>query len=217
MKLNFYIQNEKVFDNKGIEIPEDENGIVKVDIEGEIRRFIRTKLIKWLEVNPDIRQAKISKANPIPSQYEAKYPTVKPPRKNAAKPKKEKPIRIQKQPKLNAKKEKPEKLPRTPKPPKVKAKKQMGRKQIYPRDESGRRIDKIPKGYSNHTHGGDYGYPRRAVVCTTNGKEYNSLYQAAKELGLSRAYIWNIINGKYRSKNGVKFKYSDNANSKSNL
>ena len=34
MKPNFYVQDTKVYDPQGNEIPEDENGIVIVEVDG---------------------------------------------------------------------------------------------------------------------------------------------------------------------------------------
>lgn len=202
MKLNFYIENEQVYDIKGNIIPENENGIVIVDIDGELRRFIRAKLVRWLEVNPEIRQAKVPKIKPPLSQYEAKVLGISP---NIT----QKPIKARKIPKITKvkvekiHKQRVEKQPKPPREKPLKVKKPMGRPRIFPRNELGQRLDKLPKGYKKH--GGNYGFPRRKIKCVTNGVVYDSLYQAAQVLNLKRCAISHVLSGKYYQTKGFRF------------
>jgi len=198
-KLNFYIENDLVFDTKGNQIPEDEKGIVKVNIDGEIRRFIRVKLVKWLEDNPDIRQAKVPKVKRPLSQYDA----------------------MQKELEPQTSKTKPKKTPQTVKVPQ---KKVMGRPRFRPRDENGnlikiikprkprrriyardefdRRIDKLPKGTGSY-----FGREGKRVECITTGKIYKSIYEAGKLMGINRACIRKVVLGKCKQTKGYQFKF----------
>lgn len=87
------------------------------------------------------------------------------------------------------KKEKHIKLPRVKKEPK---------KQYVKVEFDKRKI----KGKENN-----HGYPKRKVSCS-NGKEYNSLYEAGKELNLTRSQIWHVCTGKWKHTHGLTFKYA---------
>lgn len=58
----------------------------------------------------------------------------------------------------------------------------------------------------NNKAGGDYGYPRRKVECS-NGKTYNSLYEAANDTLTTRSQIWHVCNGKWLHTKGLFFQY----------
>lgn len=212
MKLNFYIQNEEVYDNRGNPIEADENGVIRVDIDGVIRRFVKVKLIRWLEINPEIRQAKIPKPKPIPSQYEAKIkaklpPKEKPPRKKSGrKPQspeakaaaderrrvrnRERQRRIRgSKPRVPKEPKKPGVMgrPRIERPPKVK--KPSGRPRIHPI------VEKKPKPV------------KPKILCTTTGQVFNTTYQAERVLGICRAGIYHVLKGEYKTTRGYEFEY----------
>lgn len=214
-KLNFYIKDDKVFDTKGNEILPDEKGIVKVDIDGETRRFIRAKLVKWLEDNPDIRQAKIPKIKPIPSQYEAKVKaelkalkSVKPAKTaKPRKPREKKPI-VLKEPKIKTKltpeqrreRERQQKRDWSRRYRANQPRKIIGRPRVHAYDELNRRIDLIPKGNGKCFAG-------KEIECTTTGKVYKSMYQAGKDLGINREGIRRVAVGLSSNINGYQFKF----------
>jgi hypothetical protein len=128
MKLCFYISENKVFDDLGTEIIEDEKGIVTVKIDGFDRRFVKCKLINWLALNPEIRQAKTPKPKRILSQFDAvekaKTMTLKPKKVKVKVIREPKPpkIRVAKERIIKPKKEKVVKLKliKEPKPKKEK-------------------------------------------------------------------------------------------------
>ena len=92
-------------------------------------------------------------------------------------------VKIVKAPKL--KKEKPIKVPNIKKEPKLQ----------YQKVE----FDKRKLGNEN-------GYPKRKIECS-NGKQYNSLYEAAKDNETTRSQIWHVCNGKWEHTGGLTFKY----------
>ncbi|WP_396190200.1 hypothetical protein [Flavobacterium sp.] len=47
----------------------------------------------------------------------------------------------------------------------------------------------------------------KAILCTTNGKEYKSITEAANELGVFRENVRKVLSGKYKSTGGFNFKY----------
>lgn len=100
-----------------------------------------------------------------------------------------KPIKVKKEKVLavkipKVKKEKPIKIQRVKKEPKIYQKVEFDKRKI-----------------SN-----DNGYPKRKVSCS-NGKNYNSLYEAGKELGLTRSQIWHVCTGKWKHTHGLIFNY----------
>ncbi len=214
MKPNFYVQDTKVYDPQGNEIPEDENGIVIVEVDGVFKPYVRSILVRWLANNPDIPQAKIPKAKRIPSQFEAMQAMQEQPKKRTrekkTKPLKEKrgrgrPKVVREDPAPEPKEKRlagrPRIRPRDEsgkliKPPK----KQAGRKRIYPRNEQGVRLDKLPKGTPK-------GVGSKSVVCVNTGVVYESMCLASKELGINRACIRNCAEGKWKETKGYSFKF----------
>lgn len=61
------------------------------------------------------------------------------------------------------------------------------------------------------TKGGDYGFQRRRIFCS-NGRSYESLYEASKEIGIDRSSICQVLNNKNKRKSvaGLTFKYAEN-------
>lgn len=104
------------------------------------------------------------------------------------KPIKEKIVKVKlvKVPKL--KKEKPIKIPKVKKEPKPQYKKVEFDKRTI-------------KGRKN-----DGGYPKRKIECS-NGKKYNSLYEAANDTKTTRSQIWHVCNGKWSHTKGLFFQY----------
>ena len=54
--------------------------------------------------------------------------------------------------------------------------------------------------------GNENGYPKRKIECS-NGKTYNSLYEAGTELGVTRSQIWHVCTGKWKHTHGLFFQY----------
>ena len=104
------------------------------------------------------------------------------------KPIKEKIVKVKTVKVPRIKKEKPIKVPKVKKEPKPQ----------YKKVEFDKR--------KNNKAGGDYGYPRRKVECS-NGKTYNSLYEAGAELGVTRSQIWHVCTGKWKHTHGLTFQY----------
>lgn len=57
----------------------------------------------------------------------------------------------------------------------------------------------------------DYGFRRRKIFCS-NGRSYESLYEASKEIGIDRSSICQVLNNKNKRKTvaGLTFKYAEN-------
>ena len=57
----------------------------------------------------------------------------------------------------------------------------------------------------------DYGFQRRKIFCS-NGRSYESLYEASKEIGIDRSSICQVLNNKNKRKTvaGLTFKYAEN-------
>ena len=57
----------------------------------------------------------------------------------------------------------------------------------------------------------NYGFIRRQISCS-NGRIYESLYEASKEIGIDRSSICQVLNNKNKRKTvaGLTFKYADN-------
>lgn len=51
----------------------------------------------------------------------------------------------------------------------------------------------------------------KCIICTTNGKEFNSITEAAKTLGLHRENVRKVLAGKYKTTGGLVFKYKETA------
>lgn len=213
MKLNFYVQDTKVYDPQGNEIVEDKNGIVIVEVDGVFKPYVRSILVRWLANNPDISQAKIPKAKRTASQFEFEAMHEQP--KKRTREKKTKPLKEKNPPQPKVVKDdfapepkekrsagRPRIRPRDEsgkliKPPK----KQAGRKRIYPRNEQGIRLDKLPKGTPK-------GIKSKGVVCVNTGVVYESMCLASKELGINRACIRNVVLGKWKETKGYSFKFA---------
>lgn len=50
---------------------------------------------------------------------------------------------------------------------------------------------------------------RKTVVCTTTGKEFESISKAAEETGVYRENLRKVLSGKYKSTGGMHFKYKE--------
>lgn len=50
---------------------------------------------------------------------------------------------------------------------------------------------------------------RKIIVCTSSGKEFESITNAAKETGLFRENIRKVLSGKYKTTGGLHFKYKE--------
>lgn len=177
--FNFCIHENKVFDLDGYEILPDEDNVVTIVFNGLERRFKIDKMIVWLK---ESGYHKLFRAPKIPKLIKGSI--LKDP-----KPIKEKLDKVPKVKIPRVKKEKPTKIPRVKKEPK---------KQYVKVEFDKRKI----KGKENNN-----GYPKRKVICS-NGKEYNSLYEAGKELGLTRSQIWHVCTGKWKHSHGLTFKYA---------
>lgn len=57
----------------------------------------------------------------------------------------------------------------------------------------------------------NYGFQKRKIHCS-NGRIYDSLYQASQEIGIDRSSICQVLNNKNKRKSvaGLTFKYADN-------
>ena len=57
----------------------------------------------------------------------------------------------------------------------------------------------------------NYGFIRRQISCS-NGRIYESLYQASQEIGIDRSSICQVLNNKNKRKSvaGLTFKYAEN-------
>lgn len=110
------------------------------------------------------------------------------PKVKEPKPIKEKVVKVKLVKLPKPKKEKPIKIPKVKKEPKPQYKKVEFDKRTI-------------KGKAN-----DNGFPKRKVVCS-NGKTYNSLYQAGAELGVTRSQIWHVCTGKWKHTHGLVFHY----------
>jgi len=57
----------------------------------------------------------------------------------------------------------------------------------------------------------NYGFIRRQISCS-NGRIYDSLYQASQEIGIDRSSICQVLNNKNKRKSvaGLTFKYTEN-------
>lgn len=185
---NFCIHENKIFDLNGYEILPDEDNIVTVFFNGLERRFKPDKMIVWL------KESGYHKLFRKPKEL----PKIKKPKPTIEKI-------------TSVKKEKPPKKIRVKKEPnlckcgsvmfgKVSCQKcrTKNKKPQYKKVEFDKR--KI-KGRKN-----DNGYPKRKVICS-NGKEYNSLYEAGEELGLTRSQIWHVCTGKWKHTHGLIFNY----------
>jgi hypothetical protein len=76
----------------------------------------------------------------------------------------------------------------------------------------------IPKPKENKIRGArftkperNYGFQRRKIICS-NGRSYESLYEASKEIGIDRSSICQVLNNKNKRKTvaGLTFKYANN-------
>lgn len=189
---NFCIHENKIFDLEGYEISPDEDNIVCVVLNGMERRFKVDKMIVWLK---DSGYHKLFREPKKTKLIEVSVP-------KEPKPIKEKTVKVKK-----IKKDKPH--PRVKKQPifcecgsvmfgKIKCQKcrTKNKKTQYVKVD----VDK-------RTLGNDNGYSKRKVSCS-NGKEYNSLYEAGLELGLTRSQIWHVCTGKWKHTHGLTFKYA---------
>lgn len=53
------------------------------------------------------------------------------------------------------------------------------------------------------------GIGKRGVICTTTGKEFDSISDAAKEYGLFRTNVNKVLSGRHKTAGGKHFKYKD--------
>lgn len=185
---NFCIYEDKIFELNGYEILPDEDNIVTVWLNGMERRFKPDKMIVWLK--------------------ESGYKNLFRKPKELPKIKEPKPIII---------KVKKAKVPRIKKPPKLckcgvimtstttcrkcYLESKPKQKQVYKKVEFDKRTIK-----GRTTNGGDYGYPKKKVQCS-NGKIYNSLYEAGKDTGTTSSQIWHVCNGKWKHTKNLTFNY----------
>lgn len=70
-------------------------------------------------------------------------------------------------------------------------------------------IPKKNNSRKKNTQGGEYGFPKRKIFCS-NGRSYDSIYQASKEIGIDRSSICQTLNNKNKRKSvaGLTFKYA---------
>jgi len=55
----------------------------------------------------------------------------------------------------------------------------------------------------------DFSYQYKQIVCTTTGKEFESLKEAAYEYGIYSADISNVLKGKQKTVHGLHFEYKE--------
>jgi hypothetical protein len=188
---NFCIYENKVFDLNGYEILPDENNIVTVFFNGMERRFIIDKMIAFLKDSGYHKLFRKPKELPKikePKPIKEKVKTVKVPR--VKKPPNLCKCGVKMTSNTTCRKCYLEAIPK--------------KKKFYKKVEFDMRTIKGRK-----TNGGDYGFPRRKINCS-NGKTYNSLYEAAKDTGTTSSQIWHVCNGKWKHTKNLNFKYEDN-------
>ena len=188
---NFCIHEDKVYDLNGYEMLPDEDGVIAVYLNGMERRFKIDKMIAWLK---ESGYKSLFREPKIPKPIVVKEKLVKIP-----KPKKPQKVKV----------------PRIKKPPKIckcgatmtgtttcrkcyleAHPKQY--KQYYKKVEFDKRTI---KGKPN-----DNGFVKRKIECS-NGKKYNSLYEAGKDTGTTSSQIWHVCNGKWKHTHNLTFKY----------
>jgi hypothetical protein len=193
--FNFCIYENKIFDLNGYEMLPDENNIVTVFFNGMERRFIADKMIVFCKESgyknlfkkpkqlPKIKEPKLTK------EILVKVKVVKKAKEKIVKVKVVKNKTCACGSKMTGK---------------TKCRKcYLENCNLTPK----RAYNK--KGYG--THGGNYGFPKRQIECS-NGRVYESLYQASKEIGINRASIFQVLNDKNNRKTvaGLTFKYIKN-------
>lgn len=69
MQLNYSIQNDRIYDKYGIELPVDENGYVNLFIAGKECRFVKPLFIAWVNRNPHVKTIKPKQARVVSVSY----------------------------------------------------------------------------------------------------------------------------------------------------
>lgn len=182
---NFCIHEDKVFDLTGYEILPDEDGIVTVFLNGMERRFKTDKMIVWLKESGYkslFREPKIPKPKPIIVSL----------------PIKEKIAKIIKIPK-----QKEQKICKcgakmtsntTCRKCYLESKPRQKQKSNYKKVEFDKRKN---NGRTDHC---------KKIECS-NGKIYNSIVEAQKEIGVTRSQIWHVLTNKWKHTHNLTFKY----------
>jgi hypothetical protein len=180
---NFCIYENKIFDLHGHEIIPDEDNIVKVIFNGLERRFIAEKMINFLKEGGYNSLFKKPKKIAIPKE---------------PKPKEPKPIKVKivKAPK--------EKILKAPKVKVAKVQKKQIVKVVKEKKPQYKKVE-----FDKRKLGNDNGFAKKKVLCS-NGKVYNSLYEAQKELNINRTGIFNCCQGTYKQTKGYSFEYLEN-------
>lgn len=77
----------------------------------------------------------------------------------------------------------------------------------YRRAEAGRTLTEKQLAAMHRNAATANGARRRKVLCITTGVEYESVTQAAKAFGLTTSMIGYYCRGRFKSRNGIEFKY----------
>lgn len=188
---NFCIHENKVYDLNGYEMLPDKDGVISVILNGMERRFKIDKMINWLKdsgYKALFREPKEIKII-VPKEVIAKVVKIPKPKK----PQKVKVTRIKKPPKIckcGAKMT----SNTTCRKCYLESKPRQKQKSRYVKVEFDKRKN---NGRTNHS---------RKIECS-NGKIYNSIIEAQKEIGVTRSQIWHVLTNKWKQTHNLTFKY----------
>lgn len=179
--FNFCIYENKVFDLNGHEISPDEDGVITIEMNGLERRFKKEKMIDWLQDSN--YKSLFREPKKLPEIKVEKIKVAKLPKEKVVKIKKERFVKV--------------KILKV-KPPKI-VKQKVIREKKPPK-----KYEKVL--FDKRKLGNKYGFTKRQITCS-NGKKYNSIYQASMDLNIRRASICKVCQGKWKHTHGLIFNY----------
>lgn len=62
--MTYSIYDNEIFDTTGLPVIADSNGIINIEIQGHVKRFVKSKLIRFMKENPGVIPIRTRKYKP---------------------------------------------------------------------------------------------------------------------------------------------------------